>query len=65
MIEIHKARHKFLHEAFDELVADFILHNIDKSLGNTTVMELMIWSYRQTCKPDESPNIPHYREETK
>lgn len=52
----HIERHEFLHKALDELIADFIQHNIDKSLGNTTVMELMIWSYRQTCKPEENPH---------
>jgi len=65
MTETHKARHKFLHEAFDELIADFIQHNDGKSPSDTTVMELIMWSHRQTYEPSELPNVPHYGKETK
>jgi len=43
----HKKRHIELHNALDELVADFI--SSTKGLpSKTTVMELMQWSFEQT-----------------
>jgi hypothetical protein len=47
----HKARHKALHEAFDELVADYLRWNPDKTPSTTTCMDLMIWSHEQTRQP--------------
>lgn len=61
----HRRRHKKLHRAFDELAADWALHNCTpksimngepKLFSNTTIMELMQWSHRQTIEPDEEPN---------
>ena len=49
--EKHKKRHKELHKYLDELIADFIIHNDNKFLNNTTIMELMKWSYQQTQSP--------------
>jgi len=49
----HKSRHIFLHRILDELVADFIQHNKTKVPTQTTVTELMIWSHKQTIKPEE------------
>lgn len=50
--EEHITRHKELHKALDELVADMIEHT--KMLpSETTVMELMEWSHRQTINPEE------------
>lgn len=43
----HRARHKFLHERLDELVADY-LKDTDKTLSGTNVIELIEWSYKQT-----------------
>lgn len=48
----HLKRHKELHKALDELVADFILCT-DKRPSTSTVMELMEWAHQQTQKPDE------------
>ncbi len=51
----HKARHKELHEALDELVADFITHNKDKEYlpSKVSVMKLMEWSHSQTLNPTD------------
>lgn len=56
----HIERHKRLHQALDELVADFIMHHrwapgMDrpKLPSNTRVLELMQWSHQQTVDPDE------------
>jgi hypothetical protein len=48
--EEHKKRHRELHDALDELVADFIRHT-EKSLGSTTIVELLLWSHEQTKNP--------------
>lgn len=49
----HIARHKELHLALDELVADFLEMNDAALPSNTTVMDLMRWSHRQTVNPTE------------
>jgi hypothetical protein len=48
--EIHKERHKRLHKNLDELVADYIRHN-DSLPSKTSVIDLMVWSFRQTNEP--------------
>lgn len=48
----HKERHAFLHGYLDELIADYLSCNRDKLPSNTTVMELMQWSHRQTLNPE-------------
>jgi hypothetical protein len=48
--EEHIERHKMLHRHFDELVADFMTHT-KKGISNTTVVELIKWSYSQTINP--------------
>lgn len=48
----HQIRHTILHRHLDELVADFI-HITGKIPSQTTVMELMQWSYKQTISPEE------------
>lgn len=48
--EAHIKRHKELHKAFDELLADFILH-IEKFSLEISIMELMQWSHQQTINP--------------
>ena len=50
--ETHADRHKALHSALGELVADFITHT-GKLPSLTTVMELMEWSYAQVAEPTE------------
>ena len=46
----HIERHKELHKKIDELVADYI-SNQEKGLEETSVMELIEWSYQQTLNP--------------
>lgn len=51
--EGHRLRHVELHEALDELAADWVAHQPrGKLFSNSTIMELMEWSHRQTIKPD-------------
>src|SRR5260221_9081641 len=42
----HQRRHVELHQAFDELLADWIAHS--DGIPSRTVFELMEWSYQQT-----------------
>jgi hypothetical protein len=51
----HKARHVELHKSLDELLADFIGHTGGLP-SQTTVMELIEWSYQQTQNPTETEN---------
>lgn len=51
--EQHKKIHKNLHDSFDQLIADFFIHHRDKLPSNTTLMELMEWSYGQTQEPTD------------
>lgn len=48
----HIARHKILHQAFDELLADWITHT-GRLPSQATIFELMEWSYAQTISPAE------------
>lgn len=50
----HIQRHEELHNFFDELIADFIIHNPEKFLNNTTINELTEWSFYQTKNPTEN-----------
>ena len=56
-IEEHKKKHEELHKALDELAADFLGHNENKRLHNTTLMELIEWSHSQTLNPCSFSNI--------
>jgi hypothetical protein len=51
--EQHRARHATLHNALDELVADFLKHHRDRLPSATTVTELIQWSHTQTVDPTE------------
>jgi len=53
----HIARHKKLHESFDELLADFVSHTKELP-SNTVLREFLEWSYRQTVEP--ANDNPHY-----
>lgn len=63
--EEHRERHKLLHQQFDELIADYFSHHgrcrVSDGNGpiplpsNTTLMQLMEWSYQQTIEPTELP----------
>lgn len=46
----HKDRHIALHRSLDELLADYITHT-GKLLNQTTAMDLIEWSYKQTQNP--------------
>ena len=48
----HKKRHKELHKALDELMSDFMGHT-RKLISETSLKELMHWSYEQTKNPTE------------
>ena len=55
-LEQHQIRHIHLHRSLDELVADWVVHNVflgSKTLSTATIMDLMEWSYSQTQKPTE------------
>lgn len=49
--EEHIARHKLLHEMFDELGADYLQHHDGALPSNTSMVDLMMWSYQQTLDP--------------
>ena len=53
-IEDHITRHEELHRHLDELAADY-LEATGRRLGDTTVLELIQWSHRQTLAPS-TPN---------
>ncbi len=48
--DTHKKVHRRLHFSFDELVTDYIAHT-KLLLGQSTILDLMIWSYEQTENP--------------
>jgi hypothetical protein len=50
----HRQRHVELHQALDELCADWAMHQPQgKIFSNSTIMELMEWSYKQTQEPED------------
>lgn len=55
--EEHRERHKKLHTALDELMADMIweTRNDPEPMlpSKTTVLELMEWAYKQAQNPTE------------
>ena len=54
MREQHRGRHILLHRMLDELAADWATHQPrGKLFSNSTIMELIEWSHRQTIQPDE------------
>ncbi len=48
----HIKRHKELHKNLDELIADY-LSATRKNLSNSTIMDLIDWSFEQTTNPTE------------
>ena len=48
----HKKRHVKLHKYFEELLADYIEHH-KEPFDETTTMDLLKWSRRQTINPEE------------
>lgn len=49
--EEHRERHRALHKALDELLADYLAHHDDALITNTSLQELIEWSYEQTQVP--------------
>jgi len=47
----HRARHQELHQALDELIADFARHNPGRTYSGSSIMDLMMWSFEQTQTP--------------
>lgn len=56
--DTHKQRHIELHKAFDELLADFIMHTDELPMGRK-ISDLMEWSYRQTIEPNHNEPDRH------
>ena len=50
--EEHIERHKKLHDALDELLADFLYHTTALP-SKTPILKLMQWSRKQTIDPTE------------
>lgn len=50
--EQHRQRHKELHHALDELVADWLVET-EGLPSECSVMELLAWSYEQTVVPSD------------
>jgi hypothetical protein len=62
--EQHRQEHLRLHEALDQLMADFF-RITGKRPSTSTVGELMRWSYEQTQNPTVPPGAePHETETT-
>lgn len=60
--EQHRQRHKELHQALDELFADYIRCNPDHSGSfiDMPLRTLLDWSYQQTVEPDQPSDLyPH------
>jgi hypothetical protein len=49
----HRARHVELHRAFDELLADYLLHVPGSLPSKITATDLMTWSHAQTIAPTD------------
>jgi hypothetical protein len=49
--ERHRKRHVALHEAFDELIADYLFQVKGSLPSTTTTLQLMAWSHAQTIEP--------------
>ena len=47
----HQKRHVELHQAIDELVGDYLAHNLEAVPSKIPVMELLVWSKEQCENP--------------
>lgn len=54
--EQHAKHHGTLHRHLDELMADYMTFHPGALPSETTVLQLMQWSYTQTVEPSELPN---------
>lgn len=58
--EYHLALHAMLHNNLDALFADYIAHHRHiENITETSVMELLAWSYTQTINPQLAPDCSH------
>lgn len=54
-VELHKKAHTKLHNALDELFADYIIHHPDEmEFTEMPLIKLMTWSHEQTSNPTKS-----------
>lgn len=64
--EEHQQRHVALHQAVDELLADYITHNPGQSILTIPLLELLAWSAQQTrhptgnARPEQPPDPTQY-----
>ena len=57
----HQGEHIRLHNSLDELISDFYKAT-KKSLRETSIMELLAWSFEQTLNPVETPESLVYED---
>lgn len=57
----HKQVHKELHHSLDLLMADYAV-NTGKLFEESSILDLLTWSFRQTYHPDGKYD-PHWEEE--
>lgn len=63
--EEHRQRHQELHRALDELAADWMAHQPrGKLFSNSTILELVRWSFEQTREPSPAPGWPRIHDPT-
>jgi hypothetical protein len=55
----HIQRHRELHSALDELLADWAIETEVSGITNRTVLELMKWSHSQTVDPSDRNMVYH------
>jgi hypothetical protein len=53
MSDTHRARHMRLHDALDELVADYLRYHRDQQIDHLSVRTLLDWSAAQAQRPQE------------
>jgi hypothetical protein len=61
--DAHRQRHVALHQALDELLADFIRATPGPPWLQRPIEDLLRWSYRQTQAPDRRPGDARPTEE--
>jgi hypothetical protein len=59
--ELHRKRHSDLHTAVEELLDDYLAHHPRALASNTSVTELLQWSYGETIAPSDGEHKTGYR----
>ena len=57
----HLKRHRELHGALDELLADFLTHHRCRLISSVSLMEFLKWSASQLVEPTVNPGNPGKR----